>query len=116
MPSKLIELQDGVLVEVEATTSQSREISGGFAEKVDSTLDRLRPVLVKACKPVLEMCRELEKDHQVESAEVELGFSFEAEGNVFIAKAASGASIVVRLRIKSDPPDVHPGVAGEGPK
>lgn len=100
MPSKLIELEDGVLVEVEADTGQSREISGGFAEKVDSTLDRLRPVLLKACKPVLAMCRELKESDQIDSAEVELAFGFEAEGHVFIARAASSANIRVRLKIK----------------
>jgi hypothetical protein len=101
MPSKLIEMDDGTLVEVEATTNQSREISGGFAEKVHSTLDRLQPVLAKACEPVLATCRNLKENNQIDSAEVELGFSFEAEGNVFIAKATSGATIVVKLRIKN---------------
>ena len=99
MPSKLIELADGILVEVEATSSQSREISGGFAEKVDSTLDRLRPVLAKACEPVLAVCRDLKENDQIDAAEVELGFSFEAEGSLFVAKATSGANIVLRLRI-----------------
>lgn len=100
MPSMLIELEDGTLVEVEATTSQAREISGGFAERVNSTLDRLRPVLAKACEPVLAMCRDLRENNQIDMVEVELGFSFEGQGNLFIAKATSRANIVVKLRIK----------------
>jgi hypothetical protein len=100
MPSKLIELEDGILVEVEAETGHSREISGGFAEKVNAALDQVQPIMIKACRPILAMCRELEKDDQVESAEVELGFSFEAEGNIYLAKVKSGANIVVKLRIK----------------
>jgi len=47
------------------------------------------------------MCRELEKDNQIESAEVELGFSFEAEGNIYLAKVKSGANIVVKLKVKN---------------
>jgi hypothetical protein len=101
MSSKLIEFEDGTLVEVEAMTNQSREISGGFAEKVNSTLDQLRPVLAKACEPVLAMCRDLKDNNQIDSAQVELGFSFEAEGKLFIAKATSSANIVVKLRIKN---------------
>lgn len=101
MPSKLIELEDGILVEVETRTGESREISGGFAEKVDSALDRIQPIMIKACRPILAMCRELENDNQIESAEVELGFSFEAEGNVYLAKMKSGANIVVKLKVKN---------------
>ncbi|OLF06156.1 hypothetical protein BLA60_33000 [Actinophytocola xinjiangensis] len=101
MPSKIIELGDGTLVEVAAAPGESREISGGFTEKVNSTLEQLRPVLAKACEPVLEMCRDLKADNRIDSAEVELGFSFAAEGNLFIAKATSNASVVVKLQIKN---------------
>lgn len=100
MPSKLIELEDGTLVEVEAKSDHSREISGGFAEKVSTALDQLQPVMSKACRPILAMCRELAADNEIESAEVDLGFSFEAEGNVYLAKVKSGANIVVKLKVK----------------
>jgi hypothetical protein len=102
MPTRLIELDDGILVEVEAKANHSREISGGFAERVSASLDRISPIMVKACKPVLEMSRELAKQNEIESAEVELGFSFEAEGNVYLAKATSGANVVIKLTIKGE--------------
>lgn len=100
MPSKLIELEDGTLVEVEARTDHSREISGGFAEKVNTGLDQVQPIISKTCRPILAMCRELAKDNEIESADVDLGFSFEAEGNIYLAKVKAGANIVIKLKVK----------------
>jgi Trypsin-co-occurring domain 1 len=101
MGTRLIELADGTLVEVDANADYSQEISGGLAEKIDSTLDQIYPTLVKTCRPVLAMCRELEKEVSVESAEVELGLSFEGEGNLYLAKFKSGANLVVKLKIRT---------------
>jgi hypothetical protein len=47
MPTKLIQLEDGTLVEVDVPADQARQISGGFADKVNSTFDKIQPLLVK---------------------------------------------------------------------
>ncbi|GID94251.1 CU044_2847 family protein [Amorphoplanes digitatis] len=101
MPTRLIELTDGTLVEVEATTTYSREISGGLAERVQTAFDQLQPVLVRVCRPVIAMCRELRSEGEIEAAEIQLGFSFEGEGNIYLAKVKSGANIMVNLKIKT---------------
>ncbi|NEP54476.1 MAG: hypothetical protein F6K65_39060 [Moorea sp. SIO3C2] len=100
MATKLIELDDGTLVEVEVPGNQVQAISGGFADKVSSTFDKIRPLLVKTCKPIAQTWKELNKEMDIEKAEVELGFSFEGEGNLYITRSAANANLKVKLVLK----------------
>jgi len=100
MPTRLIELEDGLLVEVEATSDYAQEISGGVAERVNATIDQVLPILIKICRPVVLAWKELNKEMYIDSAEVELSFSFEGEGNVYLAKVKSGANFNLKLTLK----------------
>lgn len=100
MGSKLIELNDGTLIEVEVPADQVQQISGGFSDKVDATFDKVKPLLIRACKPIAEVWQEINKDMTIDSAEVQIGLSFEAEGNVYIAKSKAGANLTVKLTLK----------------
>jgi len=66
MATKLIELEDGnengLLVEVEIPGDQVEAISGGAADKVKSAIDKIKPILLKTCKPITEVWKELDKD------------------------------------------------------
>ncbi len=53
MLNQLIELEDGLLVEVEAPQDQVNQIAGGMPEQVDKAIDTVRPMLLKACRPVV---------------------------------------------------------------
>ena len=44
MATKLIQLEDGTLVEVEVPGDQVQQISGGFADKVNATFDKIHPL------------------------------------------------------------------------
>ena len=104
MATKLIKLEDGTLIEVGALPDQAQALSGGEAEPVhtsfDKVFDKIRPTLLKVCKPLASTCKELNQEMDVEQAEVELGFSFEGEGNLYIAKAKAGANLTVKLVLK----------------
>ena len=101
MASKLIELEDGTLVEVEVPENKAKPISGGVADKIkDATIDRIKPIILKACKPIAEVWNELDKDLHIEQAEIELGLGFEAEGNLYITKAKGNANLMVRFTLK----------------
>ncbi|NEQ87548.1 MAG: hypothetical protein F6K26_48350 [Moorea sp. SIO2I5] len=100
MATKLIELEDGTLVEVEVPGNQVEPIAGGFADKVSATFDKIRPLLVKTCKPIAQTWKELNKEMDIEKAEVELGFSFEGEGNLYITKSTAKANLKVKLVLK----------------
>ncbi len=100
MGSKLIELDGGTLVEAVVDDNKAKEIAGGAADKVESSFEKIRPILINACKPVLETWKELNKEMTVDQAEIQLGLSFEGEGNLFVTKAKAGANITVKLILK----------------
>jgi hypothetical protein len=100
MVTKLIELEDGTLVEIEAMGDQVQEISGGFADKVNATFDKVKPLLIKACRPIVAACQELNKEISIDKAEVELGLNFEGEGNLYITKSKAGANLKITLKFK----------------
>jgi hypothetical protein len=59
MATKLIELEDGTLVEVEVSPDKAQAISGGFADKVNQTFDKIRPILVRTCRPIAAAWKEI---------------------------------------------------------
>jgi hypothetical protein len=101
MASKLIKLEDGTLVEVEVVGDEVQQISGGLAEKVDATIDKMKPVLLKTCQPIVAALKDLREDVDLEQIEVEVGLSFDVEGNIYITKAKFGANVLVRMTLKS---------------
>lgn len=103
MATKLIELEDGLLVEVEVPEDQAQQISGGLADRVSSTFNKIRPLLVKTCRPVAAAWQDLRREVNIEQAEVELGLSFEGEGNLYITKSTAGANLTVKLVLKPNP-------------
>lgn len=104
MASQLIELQDGTLVEIEVPENRARPIAGGAAERLqEATMDKIKPLILKACKPISEVWKELNKEMHIEQAEIELGLGFEAEGNLYITKATGNANLKVKLTLKPKP-------------
>jgi hypothetical protein len=101
MASRLIKLEDGTLVEVEVAGDEVQQISGGLAEKVDATIDKIKPVLLKTCQPIVAALKDLREDIDLEQVEVEVGLSFDIEGNIYVTKAKLGANVLVRMTLKN---------------
>ncbi len=101
MPSGLIELEEGILIEAEVTGD--RNIAGGSAERVRKSLDQIGPLLKTVCRPIVTVWSELNRDLSIEEAEVQLGVSFEGHGNVFVAKTKAGANLTIKLKLKPKP-------------
>ncbi|HYT02949.1 MAG TPA: CU044_2847 family protein, partial [Candidatus Acidoferrum sp.] len=87
-------------VEVEIPEAQSRQLAGSFADKVNANIDKIKPILTSVAQPILETWNEINQDMLVEQAEVELGLSFDIEGNVYITKASVAANITIKLVLK----------------
>jgi len=100
MATKLIELEDGTLVEVEVPENQAKQIAGSFSDQVNVTFDKIKPILVRTCRPIVEAWEELNQDMTLEQAEVEIGFSFEGEGNIYITKMKASSNVTVKLILK----------------
>ncbi|MCI5130966.1 MAG: hypothetical protein D3904_05440, partial [Candidatus Electrothrix sp. EH2] len=103
MASKLIEMEDGLLVEVEVPQDQVDQISGGVTDQVDTALDTVRPILLKACRPVISVWDELNKEMCIDKVEVGLQLGFSAEGSVFLAKAKGNANLNIKLKLSISP-------------
>jgi hypothetical protein len=99
MTTQLIELEDGLLVEVEVPPDQVRQISGGLPEQVDESINAVHTLLLNACRPMVSVWNELNKEMSISSAEVELQLGFSASGSVFLAKANGSANLKVKLSI-----------------
>ncbi len=71
MATKLIELEDGTFIEIEAPGDQIEQISGGSADRVESSIDKIKDILLKTCRPLTETWQELSKDMTIDQAEIE---------------------------------------------
>lgn len=100
MASKLIKLDDGTLVEVEVPEDEVQQIAGSLADTVGATFNKVKPIILETCQSFAAVLKEVRDQVDLEKAEIELGLSFEAEGNIYITKAKSGANVVVRMTLK----------------
>lgn len=100
MATRLIRLEDGTLIEAQVPDDEAEQISGGLAKRVDATFEKIKPLLLKTCKPIAETWKELNQEVNIEQAEVEIGLSFEGEGNLYVTKSKASANLTVKLVLK----------------
>jgi len=102
MSKKLIELEDGLMMEVEVPQSEIEMISGGgdMVEKVQSSMGTIEKMLLQSVQPIINTYNTLNQEVTLDSAEVEVGIGFSAEGNIFIAKGNANANLKVKLVLK----------------
>ena len=106
MNTKLIRLKDDILVEVKIPEREAELVGfrDSIDEKLETSFNNLKKLLQNVVHPYKAAIKEIGKDMEIDSAELELGLSFEAEGNIYVANATTGANIVVKLSFK--PPKV----------
>ena len=100
MSKKLIELENGLLMEVEIPQSEIEMISGGsddIINRVESSMGTIENILVKSVEPIANVYNALQQEIILEKAEVEIGIGFSAEGNIFVAKGNANANLKVKL-------------------
>jgi hypothetical protein len=101
MNSELIELRDGILVEVQSDPEQEpRQVAASASERVEGAMDGARELLVKAVQPVVSVWEELNKDLGIDQVEIELGLGFEASGRLFIAQGTGKANLNFKLTVR----------------
>jgi len=96
MAGQIIELDNGVLVEVEAPPGV-RQMDSGAASRVQKSIDTIKPLLLAASRPVLAVLEELNKEMKITDAKVEIGLGFGVSGGVFIAQGEASANLKVTL-------------------
>jgi len=100
MATKLIRLDDGVLVEVQTDDGAPTRIAANAAADAALALDTVQDLLRKAVAPVTAVWGELNRDLTIEKVEVTLALGFEAEGNVFIARGKGSANLSFKLIVR----------------
>ncbi|MGD1704615.1 CU044_2847 family protein [Dapis sp. BLCC M229] len=79
MATRLIELEDGILVEAEVPEDEAKPISTNVIKEVKSSFAKVKPILISISSPIAEAWQEINKDMEIEQAEVEVDFNFEGE-------------------------------------
>jgi hypothetical protein len=101
MASRYIELKDRVIVEVGSPGEERVEMHSATLERVDSSMKVIGDVVDRIVRPIGDSFRDMQKalnvPIEVEKAEVEIGLSFSAEGNIFITKAKAEGSLSVKI-------------------
>ena len=64
-------------------------------------VDKIKPIIMNAIRPLSSAWKEISQELYIDQAEVELGLSFEGEGNIYITKAKAGANLNIKLTLKS---------------
>jgi hypothetical protein len=98
--TKLIKLEDGTLVEVLAQPDEMQQVSSNQVRRVQESIDKIQPILVNACRPLASAWHELNRDVNIEEAEVELGLSFTGEGDIFLVRGEASANLKITLTFK----------------
>lgn len=99
MSKKLIEMDNGLMMEVEIPQQEIEMISGGndIVEKVEQSMSAVEKVLVQSIQPITHAYNTISQEIVLEKAEVEIGIGFSAEGNIFVAKGSGSANLKVKL-------------------
>lgn len=104
METKVVTLEDGTRIQIDVSEEQAQQISGGI-DTIKGSFDKVQPLLLNICRPLVSTWNELNKEMSIEQAEVELGLSFEGEGNLFVTKSSLGANFKLKLILKPKPDD-----------
>lgn len=102
MATRLIELENGILVEAEVSEDEAEATatSTNLIKGVKSAFAKVKPILISISRPIAEAWQEINKDMEIEQAEVEVGLNFEGQGNIYIAKGKGGTNLKVKLVLK----------------
>jgi hypothetical protein len=94
--TKLLELHDGTIVEVEVRPGDAQV---NAVQGMSKSLDAIRPVLQGVAESVGAIWQDMNRDLEIETAEIVFGLSFEGEGNIFITRASTTANLTITLKL-----------------
>ncbi len=77
-------LAPSAIVEAEVPEDEAKPISTNVIKEIKSSFAKVKPILISISRPIAEAWQEINKDMEIEQAEMEVGFNFEGEGNLYI--------------------------------
>lgn len=98
--NKIINLKDGICVEVEIDDQQAKEIS--FQNNTVSTsIEEVNDFLIKIIRPISDTYKSLIQDVNISETKVTLGVKIGVEGGFILAKSTAEAHIQVEMTIRN---------------
>ena len=105
MSTVFLELGDGVLVEIGPPSGPRTEMHTSTAEQVNTTMRMVASKAGDIVRPLAatfgQLNDALDVPVVVDTAEVELGLSFSAEGQIFIAKSKAEGTLKIKVVFKT---------------
>ena len=99
MTSKLIRFSDDILVQVEMP-EKAEQVAATNAKDVAKSFDeKIKPELIKICNSLSDAWKSISQEVSIERIEVEVGLSFEIEGNIFVTKSTAASNLTVKIVI-----------------
>lgn len=96
--SELIRYQNGVTIEVAAPQNRAVPVSDSRVQKLQTNFDATVKSLEPLLRPIQEMIGRILAETHLKEAEVKMGVSFSAEGNLFVTKATAEANLEFTLK------------------
>jgi hypothetical protein len=107
MATKFLELGDGIFVEIAAPEELREEMHTSTAERVSTTMRSVASMVKDVVRPLADsftnLYEALDVPIAVDAAEVELGVSFSAEGQIFVAKTKGEGTLKLKVVFKTVP-------------
>ena len=104
MATKFLEFKDGVIVEIGGPSDVRKQMHTASADQIDTTMDIVGTMLSRILVPIRNSFAGLQESLNVpvavDSADVELGLSFSAEGNLFVTKSKAEGALKVKITFK----------------
>ncbi|MBK1649832.1 CU044_2847 family protein [Rhabdochromatium marinum] len=106
MATELIQLRDGLLVEVSSNPEETpKQIAASAAELAEGAMDQAQELLLKAVQPLASVWSELNRDLTIDEVEIQLGLGFEASGKLFVVQGTGSANLSFTLKVRPKAPE-----------
>ena len=97
--SKIIQLADGLKVEVEFDNNHPQFISTDSTKNITSRMNEIKDMLLGVVEPISDSYNHIASNNNIEEIKVSLGIKVDLEGNFILAKSTVGANIAVELKL-----------------
>src|SRR5437762_2346668 len=98
--SAVVMFNDNVMIEISGDPGRAQPITANQVANVNRNFSDAVAAISNFVQPLATTVQRSLAEIDVESAEIEVGFSFSAEGNIVVCKASAEGSLSVKLTVK----------------
>jgi hypothetical protein len=98
--TSVVMFNDNVLIEISGGPGRAQPITANQIDNVNRNFSDVVKAISNFVEPLATTVQSSLAKLEIESAEIDLGFSFSAEGNIVVCKASAEGSIHIKLSVK----------------